>query len=224
MKTGFPTSLLSATWAAATALPNAVKNGLCLLLVVLFLTVPTSFTYAQTNPPTAADTARLVLPASLLTPVSLQSYEAFRAAVQPLIRQMATKKIVAMGEGTHGTAEFYKARFWLTRILVEEHGFDQLALENTYGDTYQLNEALRGGTADFKPLMRKTLLAIWQNQEMVEVFAWMQARNRTHRHKVTLSGIDAMFSSADAELLQKGLVTTGRPDLQALVAQLRQSA
>jgi erythromycin esterase len=176
------------------------------------------------TPAAATDTARLVLPAHLTTPVSLQSYEGFRAAVQPLIRQMAGKKVVAMGEGTHGTAEFYKARFWLTRILVEEHGFDQLALENTYGDTYQLNQALQSGDTDFKPLMRKTLLSMWQNQEMAEVFAWMQARNRKGRHKVTLTGIDAMFSNADVELLQKGLATAGRPDLQELIAQLRQSA
>ncbi|MEJ7665953.1 MAG: erythromycin esterase family protein [Hymenobacter sp.] len=116
---------------------------------------------------------------------------------------MASKKVVAMGEGTHGTAEFYKARFWLTRILVEEHGFNQLALENTYGDTYQLNDALQSGATNLRPAMRKTLLGIWQNQEMAEVFAWMQARNRTHRHKVSVTGIDAMFSGADTELLQK---------------------
>ncbi|MGI4743729.1 MAG: erythromycin esterase family protein [Janthinobacterium lividum] len=194
------------------------------LLTTTFLTGASLAAHAQASPPAAAtDTARITLTPSLINPVSLQSYEAFRAAVQPLIRQMAGKKVVAMGEGTHGTAEFYKVRFWLTRILVEEHGFDQLALENTYGDTYQLNEALQG-TADFKPLMRKSLLSIWQNQEMAQVFTWMQARNRTHRHKVALTGIDAMFSSADVELLQKGLAATGRPDLQALTAQLRQSA
>ncbi|RZK16846.1 MAG: hypothetical protein EOO56_19125 [Hymenobacter sp.] len=52
----------------------------------------------------------------------------------------------------------------------------------------------------------------------------MQAHNRTHQHKVALTGIDAMFSGADVELLQRGLATAGRPDLQELVAQLRQSA
>jgi erythromycin esterase len=194
------------------------------LLATTILTATAFLTHAQATPPAAADTARLLLPASLITPVSLQSYESFRAAVQPLIQQMARKKVVAMGEGTHGTAEFYKARFWLTRILVEEHGFDQLALENTYGDTYQLNKALQGGKADVKPLMRQKLLAIWQNQEMAEVFAWMQARNRTHRHKVTLTGIDATFAGADVDLLQQGLTATHRPDLQTLLAQLRQSA
>ncbi|RZJ57303.1 MAG: hypothetical protein EOO55_03685 [Hymenobacter sp.] len=201
-----------------------MKNFFRSLLATACLATISLVVRAQANLPAAAtDTARIVLPARIITPVSLQSYETFRAAVQPLIKQMAGKKVVAMGEGTHGTAEFYKARFWLTRILMEEHGFDQLALENTYGDTYQLNEVLQKGD-DFKPLMPKTLLSIWQNQEMAQVFSWMQQRNLTHQHKVTLTGIDAMFSGADVDLLQKGLATSGCADLQALITQLRQSS
>ena len=183
-------------------------------------------TQAQTNSPAVpapSDTTRLTLPANLITPLNLQSYEAFRTAVQPLIKQMASKKIVAMGEGTHGTAEFYQVRFWLTRILVEEHGFTQLALENSYGDTHQLNAALQRPAVDLPPLMRKTLLSMWQNQEMTQVFRWLQAYNQTHWRKVTLAGIDAMFGSADAELLQQGLVTAG-PEIQTLTAQLLKSA
>lgn len=181
---------------------------------------------AQTSPPAVpapSDTTRLTLPANLITPLNLQSYEAFRAAVQPLIKQMASKKIVAMGEGTHGTAEFYQVRFWLTRILVEEHGFTQLALENSYGGTHQLNVALQRPAADLPPLMRKTLLSMWQNQEMTQVFRWLQAYNQTHRRQVTLAGIDAIFGSADAELLQQGLATAG-PEIQTLTAQLLKSA
>ena len=136
---------------------------------------------------------------------------------------MASKKIVAMGEGTHGTAEFYQVRFWLTRILVEEHGFTQVALENSYGDTHQLNAALQRPAADLPPLMRKTLLNMWQNQEMAQVFRWLQAYNQTHRRQVTLADIDAMFGSADAELLQQGLATAG-PEIQTLTAQLLKSA
>ena len=191
------------------------------LFVTLYLTGQ-----AQTSPvaaPLPVDTTRLTLPVDLITPLSLHSYQAFRATVQPLIKQMASKKIVAMGEGTHGTAEFYQVRFWLTRILVEEHGFTQVALENSYGDTYQLNEALQQPTPNLAPLMRKTLLSMWQNQEMAHVFRWMQAHNQKHRRKVTLTGIDAMFGSADAELLQQGLATT-HPELQSLVAQLLKSA
>ncbi|GAB3303189.1 erythromycin esterase family protein [Hymenobacter tenuis] len=190
------------------------------LLAAALMTTATLATQAQPSTP-AADTARITLDASIINPVSTQSFEAFRTAVQPLVKQMAGKQVVAMGEGTHGTSEFYKLRFWLTRILMEEYGFDRLGLENTYGDTYLLNQAMQQPKVDLKPLMQKHMLSMWQNQEMAELLTWMQGHNRTHRrNKVELTGIDAMFSNADAQLLQQGLAKTKRPELQTLTAQL----
>ncbi|GAB2772701.1 erythromycin esterase-like protein [Hymenobacter luteus] len=201
------------------------------LLASTLLATATLAAQAQPSAPTAAaatptDTARLTLDPGLINPVSMQSFEAFRTAVQPLVKQMAGKKVVAMGEGTHGTAEFYKLRFWLTRILMEEHSFDRLGLENTYGDTYLLNQALqqRTATTDLKPLMQKHLISMWQNQEMVELLTWMQARNRRQRRQVELTGIDNMFTTADAQLLQQGLAKAKNPEVQAAVAQLLKSA
>lgn len=179
---------------------------------------------AATAPAAPADTARIVLNPALINAVSVQDFAAFRTAVQPLIRQMAGKKIVALGEGTHGTAEFYRLRFWLTRILVEEHGFTQVALENTYGDCQRLDEALHQRTpANLKPLMQRDLLAIWQNREMAEMLAWMQAHNARHRQRVHLAGIDAMFAQADAEYLHQQLAARN-PALRSLTAQLVKSA
>lgn len=196
------------------------------LLAAALFTGASCTASAQTAPAApvapAADTTRITLNPVLINAVNTQTFEQFRETVRPLIAQMAGKRVVSMGEGTHGTAEFYKLRFWLTRILVEEHGFDRLALENTYGDTYQLNQALKQPTTptSLKPLMQKHLLAMWQNQEMADVLTWMQAHNRTHRHDVELTGIDAMFSNANAQLLQQGLQKTKRKELHALTAQL----
>jgi erythromycin esterase len=197
------------------------------LLAAALLGTPVAAASAQTAaaPAAPADTARITLNPALVNAVNTQSFEQFRETVRPLIAQMAGKRVVAMGEGTHGTAEFYKFRFWLTRILMEEHGFDRLALENTYGDTYQLNQALlQRPAADLKPLMQKHLLAMWQNQEMAGVLIWMQAHNRTHRHRVELTGIDVMFATADAQLLRAGLARVKSPAVQAATAQLLKSA
>jgi erythromycin esterase len=63
-----------------------MKSFFRALLATTILTATAFLTHTQATPPAAADTARLLLPASLITPVSLQSYESFRAAVQPLIQ------------------------------------------------------------------------------------------------------------------------------------------
>jgi len=52
--------------------------------------------------------------------LSLQNRQAFVKDAQPLVNKMAEKRIVALGEGTHGTAEFYTVRYWITRELVEK--------------------------------------------------------------------------------------------------------
>lgn len=202
------------------------------LLTATLLGITLAGASAQTTPAAAApapvepaDTARILLNPALINAVNTQTFVQFRETVRPLIAQMAGKRVVAMGEGTHGTAEFYKLRFWLTRILMEEHGFDRLALENTYGDTYQLNQALlQRSPSSLQPLMQKHLLAMWQNQEMAEVLTWMQDHNRTHRRRVELTGIDVMFATADAQLLQTGLAKVKSPAVQAATAQLLKSA
>ncbi|MCA8833386.1 erythromycin esterase family protein [Hymenobacter pini] len=199
------------------------------LVTATLLAAPASMASAQVSttvaPVVSADTARILLNPALINAVNTQSFEQFRETVRPLVGQMAGKKVVALGEGTHGTAEFYKLRFWLTRMLMEEHGFTQVALENTYGSARRVDTALhqRQATA-LKPLMQKHLLSIWQNQETAEMLTWMQAYNRQHRRRqVSLTGIDAMFGSDNAQLVQQGL-SKQNPALRPHIEQLVKSA
>ena len=203
-----------------------MKTLLRSLLAAALFTAAATAASAQSAPVVpAADTARITLNPALINAVNTQSFEQFRETVRPLIAQMAGKKVVALGEGTHGTAEFYKLRFWLTRILMEEHGFTQVALESTYGGARRVDEALHQRTAPaLKPLMQKHLLSIWQNQETAEMLTWMQAYNRRHRgHQVSLAGIDAGFGADNAQLVQEGL-SQRNPTLRPHIEQLTKSA
>jgi erythromycin esterase-like protein len=42
--------------------------------------------------------------------------------------RFADAKVVLLGEASHGTSEFYRARAAITLRLVEEHGFNIVAL------------------------------------------------------------------------------------------------
>lgn len=174
--------------------------------------------------PVAPDTARIALGPGLINAVSLQTFEEFRSMVQPLVKQMAGKKVVALGEGTHGTAEFYTLRFWLTRILMEEYGFTQVALENDYTDTYQLNEGLRQPGAAVEPLMKAHLYSIWQNQETAELLTWMQTRNRTYRRQVQVRGIDFGYVLPEARELSALAARYPKSGLRELTATLTKHA
>ncbi len=53
-------------------------------------------------------------------------------------------RIVLLGEATHGSAEFYRARAAITRRLVERHGFTIVAVEADWPDAYRVNRYVRG--------------------------------------------------------------------------------
>ncbi|SDE80196.1 Erythromycin esterase homolog [Mucilaginibacter pineti] len=144
---------------------------------------------------------------SAIKPVSIQSFEAFKASIKPLIEKMSAKQIVGLGEGTHGTAEFYKVRFWISRILIEEKGFNHIAFENDYSDSWLLNNELNT-TTNLDALMKKRLLSIWQNQETKELLAWVKQYNSKHHKKVTIDGLDYVYITPDVEVLKQLLTKT----------------
>lgn len=131
---------------------------------------------------------------------STTDYNAFKASISPLVKQMGVKKVVGLGEGTHGTAEFYKIRFWISRILIEDYGFTYIAFENDLSDVWLLNQQLNT-TKDLNTLMKNHLMSIWQNEETKEMLAWVKKYNEGHKKKVIISGIDYPFLKPDVEML-----------------------
>ncbi|MES2276239.1 MAG: erythromycin esterase family protein [Bacteroidota bacterium] len=135
-----------------------------------------------------------------LNAISTESYASFKKGIKPLIGLMGAQRVVGMGEGTHGTAEFYKVRFWLSRILIEDYGFTHIALENDWSDCWLLNSRLNSD-ANLDTLMRKRLLSIWQNEETKAMLTWVRAYNKAHKQQVVIDGLDYVFLSADTELI-----------------------
>ena len=56
----------------------------------------------------------------------------------------ADKKVVMLGECSHGTHEFYAARAAITRRLVERHGFTIIAVEGDWPDAAAYDRFIRG--------------------------------------------------------------------------------
>jgi erythromycin esterase-like protein len=60
-----------------------------------------------------------------------------------LADRLADARIVLMGEATHGTSEFYRARAALTRRLIERHGFPIVAVEADWPDAAVIDRHVR---------------------------------------------------------------------------------
>ncbi|MEO6980370.1 MAG: hypothetical protein ABI113_18400, partial [Mucilaginibacter sp.] len=79
-----------------------MKTTLFTFIAAMLLTVTTiNFLWAQ---PKVKTQVPLSLNTAAANVVDMQSYEAFKNSVKPLIEKMGAKQIVGLGEGTQGTA------------------------------------------------------------------------------------------------------------------------
>jgi hypothetical protein len=52
-------------------------------------------------------------------------------------------RVVLLGEASHGTSEFYRARAAITRRLIEQHGFNIVAVEADWPDAAAVDRYVR---------------------------------------------------------------------------------
>lgn len=101
------------------------------------------------------------------------------AAFGSLFDRFADKRIVLIGEATHGTSEFYRARAAITRRLIEAHGFTMVAIEGDWPDAAVVDRQVRGlpplKTAE-TPFTRFPMW-MWRNVEVADFFTWLRQHN-----------------------------------------------
>jgi erythromycin esterase-like protein len=56
------------------------------------------------------------------------------ADLDPVLERVGDARVVAIGEASHGTSEYYAWRAALTRRLIEERGFAFVAVEGDWPD------------------------------------------------------------------------------------------
>jgi erythromycin esterase-like protein len=120
------------------------------------------------------------------------------ADLDPLLERIGDARIVAIGEASHGTHEYYAWRAALTRRLVEERGFRFVAVEGDWPDCYRVNRSvrLRPG-ADEDPRDALDAFArwptwMWANDDVVDFCRWLRGFNadRPEEQRVGFYGID----------------------------------
>ncbi len=88
-------------------------------------------------------------------------------------------RIVALGESTHGTREFFQVKHRLLEYLVRELGFRVFAVEANQLAVEKVDRYVRGGEGSARDAMR-TMFAVWNTQAMLEMVEWMRGWNEAH--------------------------------------------
>jgi len=151
------------------------------------------------------------------------------ADLDPLLERIGDARIVAIGEASHGTHEYYEWRAALTRRLIDERGFGFVAVEGDWPDCYRVNRSvkLRDG-ADDDPRDALDAFArwptwMWANDEVVEFCRWLRSVNarRPAEARVGFYGLD-VYSLWDSMHELIGWLRENEPDqVETAVGALR---
>ncbi len=131
------------------------------------------------------------------------------ADLTPLIDAARGKKLVLLGESTHGTKEFYDWRFAISKRLIEEQNFNFIAVEGDWEALYALNRYIKdlpGAAAS----AREALAGLdrwpewmWRNRSVEEMGEWLRRFNdrRPADRRVGFYGVDIYGWGASVNLL-----------------------
>ncbi|PXV55838.1 protein-L-isoaspartate(D-aspartate) O-methyltransferase [Dyella jiangningensis] len=120
--------------------------------------------------------------------------------------RFADADVILLGESTHGTSEFYRARASITRRLVEAHGFSIIAVEADWPDASVINRYILGQEPRGEPAVPFARFPswMWRNEEMSELVRWLRAYNATvpSARRVQFRGLDiySLHASIDEVL------------------------
>ncbi|WP_162273648.1 erythromycin esterase family protein, partial [Methyloceanibacter marginalis] len=98
-----------------------------------------------------------------------------------LAERFAERRVVLLGEATHGTAEFYDARARITELLVKKHGFNIVAVEADWPDARVYDAHVRGLARPQLPRVAFSRFPawMWRNGQVTPFLARLKAINET---------------------------------------------
>lgn len=119
------------------------------------------------------------------------------ADFDPLIERIGDTPLVLLGEASHGTHEFYASRARLTQRLIEERGFNAVAVEADWPDAVRVSRFIqgRGSDADARAALgdfQRFPQWMWRNTEVLQLVEWLREHNRGRRadDRIGFYGLD----------------------------------
>ena len=109
-------------------------------------------------------------------------------------------RVVLLGESSHGTSEFYRARAAISKRLIERHGFTIVAVEADWPDAATIDRFVRhrerreGEERAFE----RFPTWMWRNREVDDFIRWLHAHNqgRDYERMAGFYGLDLYNLSA----------------------------
>jgi erythromycin esterase-like protein len=103
-------------------------------------------------------------------------------------------RVVLLGEASHGTSEFYRARAAISKRLIERHGFNIVAVEADWPDAATIDRHVRhrGPREGEDAAFERFPTWMWRNAEVDAFVGWLREHNhgRPYEEMAGFYGLD----------------------------------
>jgi erythromycin esterase len=104
-------------------------------------------------------------------------------------------RIVALGEATHGTREFFQIKRRLLEYLVREKGFTVFAIEANWPESLAVDRYIKTGEGSAKAALAGMYFWGWNTEEVLDLVEWMRSYNQSPGQHAILT-----FTSFDMQV------------------------
>jgi erythromycin esterase len=117
--------------------------------------------------------------------------------MQLLKKIVGKARLVALGEATHGTREFFQLKHRMLEFLVNEMKFNIFAIEGSMPEAFDINEYVLTGKGDPEKALAGLYFWTWNTEEVLDMIRWMRNYNAdpSHTKKVKFYGMDTQWGT-----------------------------
>ena len=149
------------------------------------------------TPPTDSEAARPVVAELKQRAVPLDTAEpgGKHGDLAAFGKAVGEARIVALGEATDGTREFFQLKHRLMEYLVNEKGFTVFALEANWPESLAVDRYIKTGEGSAKTALASMYFWTWNTEEVLDLIEWMRSYNQAPGKHPLLS-----FTSFDMQM------------------------
>jgi erythromycin esterase len=139
-----------------------------------------------------------------------------------LIKYLSDKKVVLLGEASHGTSEYYIIRRLISEKLIKDHNFNFIAVEGDWPECYTLNQYIKSNlpnqdVTNVLKSFKRWPQWMWSNTEISKMIENLKEINLTREknEKASIYGLDvySLFESIDRVIEELGKIDSKMAEL-----------
>lgn len=115
--------------------------------------------------------------------------------LEPLRALIGSAPVVALGEATHGTREFFRMKHRMLAWFVKEMGFTHFGIEASLPEALAVDHYVQTGEGDPHRLLSDLRYWTWITSEVLAMIGWMRDWNAAgNQPRVHFTGFDMGFA------------------------------